>query len=207
MREVNGFGLLEPLEQQQGESAPNVEQGRRGFGEPGGVARLRSAFEVSERRACAALGVDRTSVRYRSNQPDDAAVRTRMREPAAIRRRSGYRRLLVLMRCEGLIMNHKKFRRLYREERLQVRRRGGRKRALAREHLWRTKSALEPGFRVGCFRGRPPLRLEVVDDLTRECLGLIADTSLPGFGSCASLTSSSRSAVGQRCVSPTTAPS
>src|SRR6516164_10295106 len=34
------------------------------------------------------------------------------------------------MRREGLVMNHKKFRRLYREERLQVRRRGGSKRAL-----------------------------------------------------------------------------
>ncbi len=45
------------------------------------------------------------------------------------RRRFGYRRLLVLMRREGLTMNHKKFRRLYREERLQVRRRDGRKRA------------------------------------------------------------------------------
>jgi putative transposase len=91
---------------------------------------MRSVFEVSERRACAVLGADRTSVRYRSDRPDDAAVRARMRELAAIRRRFGYRRLLVLMRREGLAMNHKKFRRLYREERLQVRRRGGRKRAL-----------------------------------------------------------------------------
>ena len=44
-------------------------------------------FEVSERRACAVLGADRTSVRYRSDRPDDAAVRARMRELAAIRRR------------------------------------------------------------------------------------------------------------------------
>jgi hypothetical protein len=94
------------------------------------VAHLQSALEVSERRACAVLGVDRTSFRYRSSRPADAAVRARLRELAAVRRRSGYRRLLVLMRREGLSMNHKKFRRLYREERLQVRRRGGRKRAL-----------------------------------------------------------------------------
>jgi transposase InsO family protein len=87
------------------------------------VAHLRTSFEVSERRACVVLGVDRTSVRYRSSRPDDAAVRARLRELAAVRRRFGYRRLLVLMRREGLVMNHKKFRRLYREERLQVRRR------------------------------------------------------------------------------------
>jgi len=76
------------------------------------------------------LGVDRTSFRYRSSRPADAAVRARLRELAAVRRRFGYRRLLVLICREGLTMNHKKFRRLYREEQLQVRRRGGRKRAL-----------------------------------------------------------------------------
>jgi putative transposase len=51
------------------------------------------------------LGADRTSVCYRSDVPDDAPVRARMRELAAIRRRFGYRRLLVLIRREGLVMN------------------------------------------------------------------------------------------------------
>src|SRR5262249_32011258 len=91
------------------------------------VAHLRLAFEASERRACSTLGADRTSIRYRSIRPDDAAVRARLRELAAIRRRFGYRRLHVLLRREGIIINHKKLRRLYREERLQVRRLGGRK--------------------------------------------------------------------------------
>jgi putative transposase len=94
------------------------------------VAQLRAAYEVSERRACSALGADRTSIRYRSGRPDDAAVRARLRELAAVRRRFGYRRLHILLTREGIVMNHKKLRRLYREERLQVRRRGGRKRAL-----------------------------------------------------------------------------
>ena len=94
------------------------------------VAHLRVAYEVSERRARSALGADRTSLRYRSRRPDDAAVRGRLRELAAIRRRFGYRRLHILLTREGIVMNHKKLRRLYREERPQVRRRGGRKRAL-----------------------------------------------------------------------------
>ena len=88
------------------------------------VAHLQVAYEVSERRACSALGADRTSVRYRSSRPDDAVVRARLRELAAIRRRFGYRRLHILLTREGIVMNHKKLRRLYREERLQVRRRG-----------------------------------------------------------------------------------
>jgi putative transposase len=95
------------------------------------VAQVRVAFEVSERRACSALGVDRALVRYRSRRPDDANLRARLRELAGQRRRFGYRRLHILMIWEGLVMNHKKLRRLYREEGLQVRRRGGRKRKLS----------------------------------------------------------------------------
>jgi putative transposase len=150
------------------------------------VAHLRTSFEVSERRACAALGVDRTSVRYRSRRPEDAHIRARLRELAAVRRRFGYRRLHVLMRCEGLIMNHKKLRRLYREERLQVRRRSGRKRAVGT----RAPMTIPQGpnqrwsldFLSDAFTdGRRFRILAVVDDFTRECLALVADTSLPGL--------------------------
>ncbi len=94
------------------------------------VAHLCQAYEVSQRRACQVINADRTSMRYRSVRPDDADLRVRLRELAAVRRRFGYRRLLILLRREGTRVNHKKLRRLYREERLQVRRRGGRKRAL-----------------------------------------------------------------------------
>ncbi|MBV9757083.1 MAG: IS3 family transposase [Alphaproteobacteria bacterium] len=52
-----------------------------------------------------------------------------MRSLAGERRRFGYRRLGLLLRREGVLLNHEKLRRLYREERLQVRRRSGRKRA------------------------------------------------------------------------------
>jgi putative transposase len=94
------------------------------------AAHLGQVHGVSQRRACQAIGVDRSSIRYRSRRPDDGAIRSRLREIAAVRRRFGYRRLHILLRREGILLNHKKLRRLYAEERLQVRRRGGRKRAL-----------------------------------------------------------------------------
>jgi putative transposase len=150
------------------------------------VAHLRVAYEVSERRACSTLGADRTSIRYRSRRPDDDAIRERLRELAAIRRRFGYRRLHILLRREGIVMNHKKLRRLYREERLQVRRRGGRKRALGT----RAPMALPQGpnqrwsldFVSDAFAdGRRFRILAIVDDFTRECLALVPDTSLPGL--------------------------
>ena len=66
------------------------------------AAHLRQVYAVSERRACKAISADRSSVRYRSRRPDDGAVRVRLRELAASRRRFSYRRLQVLLRRERI---------------------------------------------------------------------------------------------------------
>ncbi len=84
----------------------------------------------SQRRACGLIGMEPKTYRYASSRADDAGLRTRLRALAAERRRFGYRRLHILLRREGVTLNHKKLFRLYREEKLTVKRRGGRKRAL-----------------------------------------------------------------------------
>ena len=149
------------------------------------VAHLCQVYEVSQRRACQAIDADRSTMRYRSVRPDDAGLRTRLRELAAIRRRFGYRRLLILLHREGARVNHKKLRRLYREERLQVRRRGGRKRALGTRAPLTLPQGADQRWSLDFLSdtltdGRRFRILAVVDDFTRECLVLIADTSLSG---------------------------
>ena len=94
------------------------------------VAQACAVHGVSQRRACQALRIDRSTVRYTSTRPDDEHLREAMKAVAAERRRFGYRRIHVMLDRQGIVMNQKKLRRLYREEKLQVRRRGGRKRAL-----------------------------------------------------------------------------
>ena len=94
------------------------------------VAHLCEAHEVSQRRACQALGVDRSTVRYNSVRSDDADLRKAIRDVARERRRFGYRRIGVMLERQGISMNHKKLRRLYREEKLQVLKPGGHTRAL-----------------------------------------------------------------------------
>ena len=83
------------------------------------VEHARQLFGISERRACTIFGVDRTSVRYAPRRSDDGDLRSRLREIAAERRRFGYRRLGIMLAREGLVMNHKKLLRLYREENLR----------------------------------------------------------------------------------------
>jgi putative transposase len=149
------------------------------------VVHLCSAFEVSERRACSVIQVPRVTIRYRSRRPDDLGLRERLRTLAHERRRFGYRRLHVLLRREGYVVNHKRIYRLYREERLLVRRRGGRKRALGTRAP--IAVPLLPNERWSLdflsdqlLDGRRFRILVVVDDCTRECLLLVADTSLSG---------------------------
>jgi hypothetical protein len=150
------------------------------------VAHLRKEHEVSQRRACSVLGADRSSVRYRSVRPDDAELRKAMKGVAAERRRFGYRRVHVMLERQGWQVNQKKLRRLYREEKLQVRKRGGRKRALGTRRPMlvpeRANERWSLDFVSDAFTdGRRFRVLAIVDDCSRECLALIADTSLSGL--------------------------
>ena len=150
------------------------------------VARLKDAFGMSERRACKAIGCCRMTVRYEATRPDDREVRERMKAIAQERRRFGYRRLLVMLRREGLVVNHKKLFRLYREEKLAVRRRGGRKRAIGTRAPMLVPLRPDERWSLDFVSdqltdGRRFRILAVVDDCTRECLALVADTSLSGM--------------------------
>lgn len=112
-------------------------------------------------------------------------MRQRLKELAGQRRRFGYQRLHILLERDGVHVNWKKLYRLYREVRLTVRKRGGRKRALGtrspmtipqepnqRWSLDFVSDALTDGrrFRVFC----------VIDDFSRECLATVADNSISG---------------------------
>ena len=149
------------------------------------VAHAMQEHGVSQRRACVALSVDRSSMRYRSIRPDDASIREAMKKVASERRRFGYRRIHVMLERQGIAMNLKKLRRLYREEKLTVRKRGGRKRALGTRRPLalpsRSNERWSLDFVSDAFTdGRRFRVLAVVDDFTRECLCLVADTSLSG---------------------------
>jgi putative transposase len=140
----------------------------------------------SQRHACRLVGVHPKTYRYVSKRTGDEDVRACLRELASQRRRFGYRRLGLLLARQGIRLNHKKLYRLYKEERLSVRKRGGRKRAVGtrapmaipqhRNLRWSLDFVMDTTVSGRRFR-----ILTVVDDFTRECLRLVVDTSLTGL--------------------------
>lgn len=149
------------------------------------VAHLRSLLGLSERRACRIAGADRKMVRYQAQRAPDTELRDRLRELANERRRFGYRRLFVMLRREGEPSGINRIYRLYREEGLTERKRKARRKAVgtrapilveARPNARWSLDFVHDQFASGQrFRA-----LNVVDDVTRECLAAIPDTSISG---------------------------
>jgi putative transposase len=152
-------------------------------GEREAVEHLLQEHEVSQRRACEVVGCCRITVRYRLVRPDYVNLRDRMKDIAHERRRFCYRRVHIMLKREGTLVNHKKLFRLYREEKLYMRKRGGRKRAIGTRAPMVVPMAPNQRWSldVVCDQltdGRRFRVLTIVDDCTRECLALVADTSL-----------------------------
>jgi hypothetical protein len=143
------------------------------------VAHLRAVMSLSERRACSIVNADRKMIRYRSWRPPDTALQMQLRELANDRKRFGHRRLFILLRQEGEPPG------INREEGLAVRKRRARRRAVggqapivveARPNARWSLEFVHDQFACG----RRFRILNIVDDVTRECLAAIPDTSISG---------------------------
>lgn len=149
------------------------------------TAHLQTVHQMSERRACKLVGADRSTVRYLSRRPHDLPLRTRLRALANERRRFGYRRLFILLRREGEASGRNRIYRLYREEGLSVRRRRARRRAVGTRTPLLVEAKVNARWSLDFVHdqmanGRRFRILNIVDDVTRECLAAVPDTSISG---------------------------
>lgn len=136
-------------------------------------------------RACGLVGISRSLYRYCSRRPDSAALRTRIEEIAALKRRYGYRRVYLRLRREGWEVNRKRVYRIYRDAGLAVR-----QRRRKRIGLFERKPLPKPAVANlswsmdfvsdGLASGRRLRCLTIVDDCTRECVAIEVDTSITG---------------------------
>ena len=149
------------------------------------VAYLRAGHGLSERRACNVVGADRKMIRYRSVRPPETELRAKLRDLANARRRFGCRRLFVLLRREGEPSGINRIYRLYREEGLAVRKRQARRKVIGTRAPILVEARPNARWSLDFVHdqlacGRRFRILNVVDDVTRECLAAIPDTSISG---------------------------
>ena len=150
-----------------------------------GVAHLQAVMDLSERRACSIVNADRTMIRYRSCRPPDAELGAQLRDLGNECKRFGYRRLFVLLRNGGAPSGINRIYRLYREEGLTVRKRRARRRAVGTRAPILVEAVANARWSLDFVHdqlacGRRLRILNIVDDVTRECLAAIPDTSISG---------------------------
>ena len=140
----------------------------------------------SRRKACLLVGMTRASYDYRSVAADrDERLRERMRELAHQRRRFGSPRIHLLLQREGLVVNHKRTERIYREEGLSLRKRKRKKTAAMTRVILPTPEGPNQRWSMdfvtdSLVTGRRFRALVIVDDYSRECPAIEVDTSLGG---------------------------
>ncbi len=154
---------------------------------------LRKAYQISERRACQVIAVNRSTVQYKSIKTDVPALRARINEIAASRVRYGYTRIHVLLKREGWIVNRKRVYRIYREEGLSMRLKPPRRRksVVIRD---RVKAAgINDTWSMDFMAdnlvdGRKIRFLTIVDNFSRECLALDVAAGFKGIDVAQALT-------------------
>lgn len=150
------------------------------------VQDLVSVYKVGVRAACEMVDLCRATFYYKSVKDDQTVLRMKIRDYAAARVRYGYRRIHVLLKREGLVVNKKRVYRLYCLENLNIRMKAKRK-AIARPRL-QLDSESRPNMVWSMdfvsdqlFNGKRFRTLTLVDKFTRECLATHVGQSIRGM--------------------------
>jgi len=131
----------------------------------------------SQRRACALVGIARSSLNYQPRRrPDEEALRIRIKTVAQANACYGSRRIWAKLVQTGWRVNHKRVHRLWQDEGLQLPRKSGGKRSYGPQGEVKQQATRpdEVWTYDLCYdrteRGRRLQLLSVVDEFTRECL-------------------------------------
>jgi len=150
------------------------------------VGFLREEFDSSTARACRTIRIARSTFDYQPKFPDkDTKLRERLRELVVRHRRFGLPRLHVLLKREGLVKNQKRTERIYAQERLQIKRRGRKKLSrlprVARPQATRPNEVWSIDFVFDWLISKRRLKcLTIVDDFTKESVGILSSNSISG---------------------------
>jgi putative transposase len=138
----------------------------------------------SERKACDYVGIERSSFRYEPREDRNEVLRVRLKEEA--KPGVGYRQAWARLKDEFQELNVKRVHRLWKEEKLQLKRKKTRKiktgktvpmKAERPNHVWCLDFCFD-----SCLNGTKLKILAVIDERTRECLSLEVGSRLTSKG-------------------------
>ncbi|KAB2832581.1 MAG: transposase, partial [Caedimonadaceae bacterium] len=149
-----------------------------------------SKFNISERKACLLIGINRATQRYEKIRKDDEEIiRERIVTLASKFGRYGYRRITALLRSEGWSVNHKRVQRIWKQEGLKVPtkqpKRGRlflndgstiRHRPLYKNHVWSYDFVMDR-----THDGRSFKTLNIIDEYSRECMAIRVKRKINSF--------------------------
>lgn len=147
---------------------------------------LRRDHKLSQRRAFRLVSLQRSVGRYITKKTTDEKEKVAIKAAALEKPRFGYRRIHIILRKNGLKINHKKLFRIYRELGLKVRKRGARKRAIGPRLKKVRATEINQVWSLDFMSdrladGRKIRFLNIVDEFSRENLKMVVDTSLSGI--------------------------
>lgn len=144
-----------------------------------------NAEGISKRRSCTLAGISRSAYDYRPIEKDDAPIVRRLEEISKRHPREGSQKAYKQLRREGLVINHKKVERLWRENGLTVRKK--RRQRRRGKGLKRPITPIRPNhvwaydfMEDSCIQGRKLRVLNIVDEFTREAIATYVARSIPG---------------------------
>ncbi len=137
---------------------------------------------MTQRRACRTLSINRNSYRYKPVKRDDEdEIRTEIIEIACNFGRVGYRMVTNMLRNKGILVNHKRVERIWREEGLKLPKKQSKKRRLwltdgscirlraeRKNHVWSYDFVEDK-----TVNGKKVRFLNIIDEFTHECLASI----------------------------------
>lgn len=146
-----------------------------------------NSFGLSVRKACDLTGMNRSSYRYRAKPAGDDDLRFNIKALAAKHAKYGYRMILLKLRQQKVLVNHKRVERIYREEDLQLAKRKRRQKtgSVARiepdpvtlpNEEWAMDFVSDT-----LFDGRRFRAFTLIDTYTRQALQIQARRSMTGF--------------------------
>lgn len=150
------------------------------------VSHVTASLGLSVRKACMLVDLSRTAYGYKSCRAEhEKELCQRLRELAAQRKRFGSPRLHIMLKREGLVINHKRTERIYREEGLALRKKRRRKGAAGARIIMASPAKPNQKWSMdfvtdSLVTGRRFRALAIVDDYSRECPAIEVDTSLGG---------------------------